>query len=226
MKKNVFLFGATGRMGQELQALLTHHPTLQYVGGFSRSHPVLSAQKQIDVVIDFSLPETQPQLLDFLDRHPAALVSGTTGLNIEQKNALKKIASTRPVFWSANMSFGVYLLCRFTEQLARYQNLYRYHIEETHHIHKKDKPSGTALLVADAAAKTLGTPPPVESFREGEVFGIHHFIAESTNERITVSHEAFNRTVFAQGALDVAVWLIQQKAGDYTMDDFYNSMKP
>ncbi len=224
MKLKVFLFGETGRMGQELTQLIKNSDVFEYVGGFSRAKNDVQLKVNPDIVIDFSLPETQEKLLQLMTNHPCALVSGTTGLNPTQKENLKALGKNSPIFWAANMSFGVYLLCQLTEKLARYKKFYDYRIEETHHIHKKDRPSGTALIVASAAEKSLGQIPEIISHREEEVFGIHHFIAESKNEKLTLSHEAFNRTLFAQGALDVSQWLITQPKGFYTMDDFFKSI--
>ncbi len=224
MKLKVFLFGETGRMGQELFQLINQSNAFEYVGGYSRKNNDFKTSAKPDVVIDFSLPETQEKLVEFLKQYPCALVSGTTGLNDQQKQNLKNLGQKNPVFWAANMSFGVYLLCQLTEKLAQYKKLYKYRIEETHHIHKKDRPSGTALIVSSAAQKSMGTQPEIISHREEEVFGIHHFIAESPNERLQISHEAFNRTLFAQGALDVSQWLSRQPKGFYTMDDFFKSL--
>ena len=220
MSKKVFIFGESGRMGTHVKNIVDAHPSLTFAGGYQKGSDSSVAEKP-DLVIDFSLPEATPSLCEFVKTHGCAVVSGTTGWSSVEKKSFEQLSTRAPIFWSANMSFGVYLMCQMTEWLARYQDMYRYRIEETHHIHKKDKPSGTALLVKDAAEKVLPSVDDVESIREGEVFGIHRFMAQSDNELIEVRHEALNRKLFAQGAVDVGVWLMDQPTGLYTMDDFF-----
>lgn len=221
MKKNVFIFGISGRMGQEIASIVDRNSTLNLIGGYSKEQTNLDLETAPDIVIDFSLPETFDSLKTFIQKYQPALVSGTTGLSDNQKQELTELGNVAPVFWAANMSFGVYLMCKLTETLAQYQQFYNYHIEETHHVHKKDKPSGTALIVEDAARKSTSKLGETVSLREGEVFGIHSFIAESPNERLEIKHEAHNRGLFAQGAVDISMWLSQQPKGFYTMDDFF-----
>lgn len=224
MKKSVFIFGMTGRMGQEVGRLVRESKDLQLAGGFSRKNPVLKATVPPDIIIDFSLPESLDSLTQFVKDHQSCLVSGTTGFNDEQMARLQELGETNPVFWSANMSFGVYLMSQLVETLAKYHQFYEYFIEETHHIHKKDKPSGTALIIERAAKKSTQKINPILSHREGEIFGIHRFIALSENERLEIQHEAFNRSLFAQGAIDVGKWLMLQPPGFYTMEDFFKNI--
>lgn len=206
-------------MGQEVAKIVESHPNLKLIGGLSEGNPDPNLKESPELVIDFSLPGNLPSLVRFIHKHSSKLVSGTTGLSTEEFSDLKRLGDTTSVFWSANMSFGVYLMCQLTEQLARYQRLYQFHVEETHHVHKKDKPSGTALMVESAARKSTDELKPTVSHREGEVFGIHSFIANSKNESLEVRHEAFNRTLFAQGAVDAGLWLLKKEAGYYGMDD-------
>lgn len=227
MKKSVYVFGLTGRMGQEVVQVVENSRDLKLVGGFSRKNPSLEAKPSPDIIIDFSLPESLDSLIHFTQNHKfhkSCIVSGTTGYSEEQMDRLKSLGATLPVFWSANMSFGVYLMGQLVEKLAKYQQFYEFFIEETHHIHKKDKPSGTALIIEKAAKRATSKKIPILSHREGEVFGLHRFIALSKNERLEIQHEAFNRSLFAQGAIDVARWLSQQGPGFYTMDDFFKDI--
>ncbi len=225
MSISVFIFGESGRMGQEVRKIVENTAGLDFVGGYSAQNPQLKPTKKPDVVVDFSLPETLPQLSNFILDQQCALVSGTTGWSEKQFSTLQTLGQSNSVFWSANMSFGVYLMCQLTEMLAKFHQFYGFHIEETHHIHKKDKPSGTALIIEKAARRSTTDLEPTLSLREGEVFGIHRFIATSKNEKIEIRHEAHNRSLFAQGAVDVAQWLVQQKAGFYNMDDFFKKIQ-
>lgn len=223
--KTVFIFGISGRMGQEVATIVEKTKGLKLIGGYSRANKNMNLPESPDIVIDFSLPETFSDLQAFIKTHNSCLVSGTTGVGDEQRTVIKKLSESVPVFWAANMSFGIYLMSKLTETLAKYDKLYSYQIEETHHIHKKDKPSGTAIIIEDAAKKSTSKLKPTISYREGEVFGIHRFSASSPNEKLEISHEAFNRGLFAQGAVDVSIWLSQQTPGLYKMDDFFQGLQ-
>lgn len=225
MKKTVFVFGESGRMGQEVRKIVESSDDLEYLGGFSAQNSSLEIVRPVDIVIDFSLPETQKTLIDFAKKQNACVVSGTTGFTKDQLEQWKSLGKSVPTFWAANMSFGVHLMCQLTESLARFEKFFSFHVEETHHIHKVDKPSGTALIVEQAARRSTDSLKPTVSHREGEVFGIHRFIASSKNEQLEIRHDAHNRSLFAQGAVDVARWLVLQKAGLYEMDDFFNQFE-
>ncbi len=225
MSISVFVFGQSGRMGQEVIKRIDSDPQLSFAGGFSKATEEPTFNSNPDLIVDFSLPEGTRRLVSFAKDHNLPLVSGTTGLSDEDKNLLKELGNTVPVFWAANMSFGVYLMCQLTETLARYEKFYDFKIEETHHVHKKDKPSGTALIIEEAVRKSTTQLQPTLSHREGEVFGIHSFFANSKDETLEIRHEAKNRGLFAQGALDIGKWLIDQEPGFYSMDDFFHTFK-
>ena len=223
VKKSIFIFGKSGRMGQEVAKIVKQSPFLSLAGGLSRKEkPALDSSP--DLVIDFSLPQAFSELLAFMEKHGSPLVSGTTGFDKSQMTKLHSLGRKVPVFWSANMSFGIYLMTKLTETLAKYKKFYKYQIEETHHAHKKDKPSGTALVLEKTALGFTDLQPTL-SHRKPEVFGIHRFIARSENEQLEIRHEALNRKLFAQGAVDVGKWLIQQPAGFYRMKDFFKSLE-
>ncbi|MCB0377626.1 MAG: 4-hydroxy-tetrahydrodipicolinate reductase [Bdellovibrionales bacterium] len=216
----VFVFGASGRMGQELKKIIDSNSKYQWVGGYGQESHGFELSEKPDVVIDFSLPEALPQLISLVESQACALVSGTTGWDEPQRKSFESLKKQHPIFWSANMSVGIHLMAQLVKTLARFGDRYSFQIEETHHIHKKDKPSGTAILLEKAAQQSTDQLKPTLSIREGEVFGIHKFIAQSPNEALEIKHEAFGRSLFAQGALDVAEWLITQKPGLYTMENF------
>ncbi len=225
MSKNVFVFGLSGRMGQEVKNRLEKDKIFSFQGGHSRSQPNLEPKESPHLVIDFSLPEGFTELCQFVEKQKVPLVCGTTGLSKDQKKKLKELGQKVPVFWASNMSFGVYLMCQLTEWLASYDKFYEYHVEETHHVHKKDKPSGTALTIEDSARKSTQNLKQTIAHREGEIFGIHSFFANSRDEVIEIKHEAKNRGLFAQGAIDVGKWLVSQPPGYYGMDDFFKTIR-
>ena len=219
-----YVFGKTGRMGQMVCEILQKHPQFELLGGYSQKDPTPWEGPSPDMVIDFSLPQALPELIAFVKKHKSGLVSGTTGYSQNQFNQLKELGRGSPVFWAANMSFGVYLMCQLTETLALYEKYYNYEIEEAHHIHKKDKPSGTALIIEQAARKNTQKISPIKSIREGEIFGIHKVVARSPLESIEIRHKANDRFLFAQGAVDVALWLKGQPNGFYSMDNFFETI--
>ena len=244
-QKSVFIFGKSGRMGQEVAKVVKENRFLRFVGGFSQKDKNHLISPSPDIVIDFSLPEAFSDLRAFIEKHNCSLVSGTTGWKEDQKKQLEELGKKVPVFWAANMSFGIHLMTKLIETLARYERfhsnqiqkihpnqiapliasteLYSYQIQETHHIHKKDKPSGTALVLEKTARDSGLRLKKTKAHRKKEVFGIHRFIATSGNEQLEIQHQASNRKLFARGAVDISVWLCQQKPGFYGMDDFLGS---
>ncbi len=218
-KKSVFIFGNSGRMGREVRGIVEKTHCLSFLGGCSKRNKNTETSLSPDIVIDFSLPQALTDLKDFIEKHKSCLVSGTTGFNETEKKQLEKMGQTVPVFWSANMSFGIHLMIKLTESLAKYEKFYKYQIEEIHHIHKKDKPSGTALILEKTARQFTRLEPTV-SRRQEDVFGIHRVIARSENEQLEICHQAFNRKLFARGAVDISIWLCEQPPGFYGMDDF------
>ena len=218
--KSVFIFGLSGRMGQQLQELIKSSKDFKLVGGYSKEQAGLDTEEDIDVVIDFSLPETQQDLIAFCQKKKCALVSGTTGLQPDQQKNLENLAKERPVFWAANMSMGVYIMSQLIQELTRQPVSYSYQITDIHHIHKKDAPSGTALAL-EKAVHPKASLEPTESLREGEVLGIHNFKASGDFETLEIIHTAKDRKLFADGALRVALWLSDQTPGFYSMADYF-----
>lgn len=221
MKKiKVGLFGASGRMGKEITAIISESKNLEIflpVG----SNDKVDAKKagQVNVWIDFSTPDSLSSVLKIAILNQTAVVCGTTGLKAKHKKMLTAAARDIPILWSSNMSLGVAVL---NEALKVFSNLnnYDFQIEEIHHIHKKDKPSGTAITLQENLQKIIGKKlsPPV-AIRGGGVFGIHKVFAMSEEEVITFEHTALNRRVFAKGALRMATWLHNKKPGLYAVSD-------
>lgn len=166
-----------------------------------------------DVAIEFTTPRTaEENVCKLLDRH-LPVVSGTTGWNIEAMQR-KSQDSGIGFLWASNFSLGVNLFFALNERLTELMREYDYQpsVTEIHHIHKLDKPSGTAKTLAAA----IGENVPVESVREGEVAGIHTVRWDSPADTITITHEAKSRQGFALGAVLAAEWL-KDKQGPHTM---------
>lgn len=227
--KRLAIVGATGRMGAELLALA---PELgfQVVAGVSSSKSgtvggvrlvqsldELTA-RDIDAVIDFSMPEATDAVLNWCMANKRPLVSGVTGISEQHKASFVKAGGMIPVLWAPNMSLGVAVLARMLAQLNQLEG-FEFQIEELHHKRKKDKPSGTALFLQEKLTKAVGDVPPPVAIRGGGIFGIHRIWAMGEEETITLEHTAMNRRVFARGALKAASVLLTKPPGLYRMDD-------
>lgn len=192
-----------------------------------------------DVVIDFTSPQATVSHASLAEKHQKALVVGTTGLNSAQEDILKQAAKKAPIIYAANTSLGVNLLAALVEQAAKSLSTeFDIEINEMHHRRKMDAPSGTALLLAESAAKGRAADlhkilaagnrtgeRKVGSIgfsvlRGGGVVGDHDVLFASDEEIITLSHRALDRNLFAKGALKAAIWAAKkQQSGLYTMRD-------
>ncbi len=237
---NVAVVGYTGRVGSEVVKLieLSNH---KFMAGWGiDGQKMLSSKgnspawdpKHIDVVIDFSMPENFQSVVQWCQVNKKPLVSGVTGLGEIKIEKLKEILGQdfkfqAPIFWASNMSIGIALLKQFIE-MSKILNPIKVNISETHHIHKKDSPSGTAITLATKAKQAFGLSKdvPIEAFRTEEVFGIHNVRIESDDEVIQLYHEAMNRKVFASGSLKVAEWLVSQSEPRlYFMEEYILDVK-
>ncbi|MCB0347391.1 MAG: 4-hydroxy-tetrahydrodipicolinate reductase [Bdellovibrionales bacterium] len=212
-----YLIGATGRMGGEILSAAKESNDI-CVKGFS-SKDQLAFAEAADVVIDFSSPETFSTALDLCVKNKIAFVSGTTGLKQEAFDKLKKASEAIPVLWAANTSLGVQVVKQMFQNLKDIKD-WSFHISESHHIHKKDSPSGTALVLKKELESALGkTIPDCTAIRGGGIFGEHTVHIMGPSETITIQHTALSRKLFAEGALKAAKFVTRKKAGLYTMAD-------
>jgi 4-hydroxy-tetrahydrodipicolinate reductase len=184
-----------------------------------------------DVVIDFSLFEATAQVADAVARHGKPLVCGVSGLAEAQIEALERAAESVAVVYDRNMSQGIAVLQDLVSRAAKsLGDEFRIEIHETHHIHKKDSPSGTALKLGESIAiardQQGADSVHYQSERRGEVPGDHEVIFWSATERLTLTHSVTTRTVFAQGALRAARWVSDRKPGIYDMHDVLFGGKP
>ena len=214
MTLRLSLAGATGRMGQAVQALVADDPLWQLHAAWGRSGPV---DLNADVVIDFSTPDSVAANAPAMR---TAWVIGVTGLDGEQHAAVLRAAQRVPVVLSGNFSLGVNLLLALVEQAADILPDAAVTITDIHHIHKRDAPSGTALMLQAAARhRQLGRDIPIDSQRVGEVIGDHTVTFTTPLERVVLQHVAHDRSLFARGALTAARWAAHQPAGLYGMRD-------
>lgn len=250
MSKNlaIAVAGAGGRLGGEICSAVNYVDDVDLVFGLIRPGgkeikdfpaPLLEnineTALKFDVLIDVS---TCQSVVEKLPEITKPMVIGVTGFNQQQQKEIAVLAKTIPVLLTGNFSLGVNLLLDLAEQAARKLGSdWQLQIHETHHIHKQDYPSGTALMLADALTTGRGENLPVESvlhpkqilaatnslpitsYRKGEEIGQHTVVLSNGHEQITLGHQALKRSVFADGALVAARWLAKQKPGLYDMSD-------
>ena len=176
--------------------------------------------RSADIAIEFTTPATAKQNILAAWNQNIPVVSGTTGWDVKSINELR--TEDNSLLWSSNFSIGVNLFFLLNQRLAELIKPYpQYspHIEEIHHIHKLDAPSGTAKTLAQDAETILGTPVEITSIREGEIPGTHTVTYDSEVDTITIRHEAKSRIGFALGAVIAAEWLVNQPTGIYSISD-------
>jgi len=256
MKKiNLAISGCMGRMGQQLIKSAKKNKNFKLVTltenrlvnkKFNGIKPELNSDKafkNIDIIIDFTVPNCTLEILKIAFKLKKRVVIGTTGFNQKQENQIKKYSKKIPILKAGNMSLGVNLLMYLTEIASKSLNdEYLSKIFEVHHKHKKDYPSGTALMLGKGIADgknrdlndlignkflnkksfTYGKKINFNSIRKGEIIGEHEVKFSSGKEIITLNHEAFDRELYSDGALTASKWLMKKKPGLYSMRDLLN----
>ena len=256
MKKiNLAISGCLGRMGQQLiksvrankdfnLVTLTENKIFnKKIAGIKLNLNTNEAFKNTDVIIDFTIPNCTLDILKIASKLKKRLVIGTTGFSQKEEFLIKKFSKKIPILKAGNMSLGVNLLMYLTEVASKSLNdEYLSKVFEVHHKHKKDYPSGTALMLGKGIAngrkkdfynlmgkkflnkKTFpyGKKINFNSIRKGEIIGEHEVTFSSGKELIRLNHEAFDRTLYSDGALNAAKWLINKRPGLYSMRDLLN----
>ena len=179
---------------------------------------------RFDVLIDFTLPEPTMHNVKACLEHRVRMVIGTTGLSDAQRAEIRKASATIAVVQSTNMSVGVNLVFGLLKQMAGALKGYGVAISETHHVHKKDAPSGTAKTMAEVIEGVTGRKvTDIASVREGEVIGYHEVTFDSGVDTIRISHNAKTRDMFAEGALVAAKFLAKKDKGVFNMQEVLGS---
>lgn len=248
----ILIHGADGVMGGHVASCVRRDPEMELAAGFDRvekaagegqDFPIYNdfskIREDFDVIIDFSVAAAVDALLDYVEKSHKALVLCTTGLSEAQEARIKEVSGHAPILRSANMSIGVNVLLGLVEEAARklYRKNFDIEIVEQHHRRKTDAPSGTALMLADAAQTGASEPlsyvygrherreqrPKAEigisAVRGGTIAGVHDVIFAGEEEVITLSHTAYSRVIFAEGALSAARFLCGKPAGLYGMKE-------
>ena len=203
----------------------------------------LNAFKQTDVIIDFSTPKSSIEVLNFAQKLKKKVIIGTTGFNKKEEKLIKNFSKKIAIFKSGNMSLGINLLEYITKILSeKFPDIYQVGISDNHHKDKIDYPSGTALMLADAIAKGkrknlnklkgkffLNKKGNLQNnkinffiTRKGKTVGKHSVIYNNNIENIELKHTAFSRVLFADGALNAAIWISKKNKGLFNMQDMFN----
>jgi len=256
MKKiNLSITGCLGRMGQQLVksskkekkfkliSITENRLINQKVSGLKPQLNSESAFKDTNVIIDFTIPKSTLKVLKIASKLKKRVVIGTTGFSEKEENLIKKYSKKIPIFKAGNMSLGINLLMYITEIASKsLGDNFLNKIFEVHHKHKKDYPSGTALMLGKGIAvgkkkdfnKLIGKKYfnkkifpyskkiNFNSIRKGEIIGNHKVFFSNKKETITLNHEAFDRSLYSEGAFTAAKWLMNKKPGLYTMRDVLN----
>ena len=256
MKKiNLAITGCLGRMGQQLiksaikdknfkLLVITENKKIdKKISGIKASVNSEAEFKKVDVIIDFTIPRCTFEILKIASRLKKKVIIGTTGFTKKQESLIKVYSKKIPILKAGNMSLGVNLLMYLTEiTSASLGKKFSSKILEIHHKHKKDYPSGTALMLAKGIAQgrgenfynlygkkflnkkkfPFGKKINFNSIRKGKIIGEHEVIFSSGKEIITLNHEAFDRALYSEGALSAAKWLAKKKPGLYSMRDLMN----
>ena len=256
MKKiNLAITGCLGRMGQQLikssqnnkdfklVSLTENRNISKKISGIQLELNTIDAFKKANVIIDFTVPKCTLQVLKIASKLKKRVVIGTTGFSKKEEKIIKKYSKKIPILKAGNMSLGVNLLMYLTEIASKSLSKdFLAKVYEVHHKHKKDFPSGTALMlgkgIADGKNKNFyqligkkflnkkkfpyGKKINFNSIRKGSVIGEHEVKFSSGKEIVTLNHESFDRALYSEGALTASKWLMKKKPGLYSMRDLLN----
>ena len=254
-KIKLAITGCMGRMGQQLIKTAKKDKSIRLVSltenrlikrKVSGIMPELNTEKALnkaDVVIDFTSPECTFEVLKIASKLKKRVIIGTTGFSKNEEELIKKFSKRLPILKAGNMSLGINLLMYLTEiTSSSLGNNYLSKVFEVHHKHKKDYPSGTALMLGKGVASgknkdfykmigkkflnkknfPYGRKINFNSIRKGEVIGEHEVTFSSGKEIITLNHEAFDRALYSEGAITAAKWIMNKKQGLYSMRNLLN----
>ena len=256
MKKiNLAVSGCMGRMGQQIIKSVRSNKNFKIISlterkkinkkinGIKLTVNSENAFKQANIIIDFTIPKCTFEILKIASKLKKRVVIGTTGFTKNEEKLIQKFSKKIPILKAGNMSLGINLLMYLTEiASSSLGKNFLSKVFEVHHRHKKDYPSGTALMLGKGIAEgknknfysligkkylnkknfPYGKKINFNSLRKGEIIGEHEVKFSSGKEIITLNHEAFDRALYSEGALSAAKWLMRKKPGLYSMRDMMN----
>lgn len=211
------LIGASGKMGKEIENVFSE------AGHICVFKFDIDGENKLDIpelMIDFSLPVVLEKTIEYTKTFNVPLIIGTTGLSNDQLQHLKLLSQNNPVVQSYNFSIGIQLLLRMIESIKNDVKDWDIEIEETHHRFKKDKPSGTAIMIKNKLEKEV----PISSLRLGNVPGIHTIQFGSLGEILKLEHQALSRRTFADGVLKSVEFVLKKNNGFFSFSDVINNI--
>ena len=243
---NVFISGATGKVGRILIEAILEDVDLKLAGGSASKESKdlgkdlgaligrsnininvlegISNEKDIDLIIDFSRPQNSIQISRFARKENIPMLIGTTGFSEDELDEINEISKEIPLLIAPNTSMGIALFKKILDYSKDVLNVASsIEIHEQHHKEKKDSPSGTAINLKDQLKDILSDKDiHIESSREGDSPGLHTIKLSFEDETIEISHKASDRSIFAKGAINAGKWLKDKPPGLYTMQDIYS----
>jgi len=261
MKIKLAVIGAAGRMGSRILQLAAESGEFEVISAIEvQGHPDIGKQisltgalgpvnivlsdtfpgADVDVAIDFSLPDATDKAIDYCLENNVALVSGTTGLSEKQKEKIKSASKKIPILYATNMSVGMNVLFALVGKVASMLGPeYDVEIIEQHHRFKKDAPSGSALTLAENICRQTDRDFPesvvhgrygkdatrekgtigIHAVRAGDITGIHSVVFGTLGETVSLNHSANSRDTFVRGAIRAAKWIIGKEPALYSMAD-------
>ena len=242
----ILINGINGRMGQEVLKAVNNSSDFEVCCGVDKtnsnsSFPIYNdvnlIKEKPDIIIDFSVPDATMNILEYAKQNSIPIVIATTGFSEDQSEIIRKYSKSIPVFHSGNMSYEINIMADIVAKLATQLKDSDIEIIETHHRNKIDSPSGTALILADSINDALDNKMDyqynrhsvrqkrsdkeigIHSIRGGTEVGKHTVMFLGQNESFELTHTVTSRSIFAEGSLKAARFLMHQKNGLYNMKD-------
>ena len=241
----ILLIGSNGRMGKILKRKILSNKKFNLINSIDKNNKkeLKNDIKKTDVIIDFSAPSASIKLLKLVKKFKKKIIIGTTGFSTKDESLIKKISRSIAIFKSGNMSLGINLVEYISKILSKkIPNDFQISVYDNHHKKKKDYPSGTALMLANAIAngknknlnsmkgkiflnnngKSIHNKINFYITRKGKTIGKHSVNFDNKIEKIEVKHTSNSRELFAEGALKAALWIKRKNKGLFDMQDLLN----
>jgi 4-hydroxy-tetrahydrodipicolinate reductase len=241
----ILLIGSNGRMGKILKRKILSNKKFNLINSIDKNNQkeLKNDIKKTDVIIDFSAPSASIKLLKLVKKFKKKIIIGTTGFSTKDESLIKKLSRSIAIFKSGNMSLGINLVEYISKILSKkIPNNFQISVYDNHHKKKKDYPSGTALMLANAIAngknknlnsmkgkiflnnngKSIHNKINFYITRKGKTIGKHSVNFDNKIEKIEIKHTSNSRELFAEGALKAALWIKGKNKGLFDMQDLLN----
>jgi len=223
------IIGISGKMGKTLYSIISHDPHLIFIGGVRQNNlentiekSIFSLAERADVIIDFSSSISLENILKACLKYNKPIVIGTTGYTEKQKLLIKEFSKKIPIMYNSNFSIGIAICKNIIKQATIFaKNIFEIDISETHHLQKKDAPSGTALSISDNIKEIVKKEIPINSYRIKKEVGTHKVSFYNDEEEFEITHKAKKRISFAKGAIYSAKYIHNKKPSLYSFEEIF-----